>query len=368
MHRGHYISGAGHLGLIAWLLLGGLFASEPEPFEMTEVSVISGADFEALMAAQQAPQSATEVAQPEAPQAEPEVPEVETSQDTPIEQPAPVQTEAPPEDTAPQISEPVVEETPPDPVEPVGDIAVLVPEIAPEAAPRPVERVAPEPVAEPEPEATPELDQQEAVAPDAAGEAEEQEPQEATAPPEAVAEIVTEATKAPAQSSRPPGRRPAAPARPAPQVAESSEPAAEVPAAPTEQPSTPVQNDDVLAALQAAQEAVAAPSGPPLSAGEKDALRVAVSKCWNIGSLSSEALGTTVVIGLQMNKNGTPVIESIRQISSSGGSDAAAQRVYDSARRAIIRCGSGGYNLPADKFSQWQNIEMTFDPRKMGLR
>ncbi len=126
-----------------------------------------------------------------------------------------------------------------------------------------------------------------------------------------------------------------------------------------------VKNDDVLAALTAAQETVAAPSGPPLSSGEKEALRVAVSQCWNIGSLSSEALETTVVMAVRMNKNGTPMNDSIRMISSSGGSDAAARRVFDSARRAIILCGSRGFNLPQEKFSQWQNIEMTFDPRKM---
>jgi hypothetical protein len=152
-------------------------------------------------------------------------------------------------------------------------------------------------------------------------------------------------------------------------VAEAAEPVfeAERPAGQSENPSTPVNNDDVLAALQAAQEAVAAPSGPPLSAGERDALRVAVAQCWNIGSLSTEALGTTVVIAVKMNQNGTPVAETIRMLSSSGGSNAAAQRVFDSARRAIIRCGARGYDLPQEKFSQWQNIEMTFDPRKMGF-
>ena len=53
MHTGHYISGAGHLGLIAFLLFGGIFTADPEPFEMQEVSVISGAEFDALVAASQ---------------------------------------------------------------------------------------------------------------------------------------------------------------------------------------------------------------------------------------------------------------------------------------------------------------------------
>jgi hypothetical protein len=372
LDTGQYISGAGHLGLIAWLLLGGLFQREHEPLEMMEVSVISGADFDAMVAAQQPPQNVTEVAQPAAPEPAVAEPEVVPTPDEVIEQPAPVQTEAPPDDAPPEVTEleeppaPVVEDAPADLSEPVGDVAVLVPEVAPEAAPRPVDRVAPEPVAQPDPEATPDTDQQEAVAPDEAGAAPEQEQQEATAPEEATSEIVTEATAAPAASSRPPGRRPAAPAR---QVAATPQAEIETPA-PSEAPAAdPVNNNDVLAALQeAAQEPAVAPSGPPLSSGEREALRVAVAQCWNIGSLSSEALQTTIVVTVTMKQDATPVNESIRMLSASGGSDAAARRVFDSARRAIILCGARGLSLPPEKFSQWQNIEMTFDPRKMALR
>lgn len=372
MHTGHYISGTGHLVFIGWLLFGNLFDPDPPPFEMTEVSVISGADFDALVAAQQSPDTATEVAQPAPPKVPVEDPEVAATPDEVIEQPAPIQAETPPaDDTPPEVTELAlppeaqVDDTPPELNEPVGDTAVLVPNIAPEAAPRPVERVAPEPVAQPEPDATPDPVEQEAVAPDAAGEAVE-EPKEAQAPEEATTEIVTEATAAPAASPRPPGRRPAAPQ---PQVAETTTPK------PAE-PATTADTDAVTAALEEALSGAEtpapapapAPSGPPLSAGDKESLRVAVSACWNVGSLSTAALQTTVVISVNMNPNGTPVIETIRQVSASGGSDADARRVFDSARRAIILCGSKGYSLPAEKFSQWQTIEMTFDPRKMGLR
>lgn len=367
MDTGQKISAAGHLTLVGWLMLGGLFAAEPEPFELTEVSVISGADFDAMVAAAAPPQQVEEVAQPAAPQTPVAEPEVVPTPDETIEQPAPVQVETPPEDVPPEVTEletppeTVVEDVPPALNEPVGDVAVLVPEVAPEAAPRPIERVAPEPVAQPEPEAAPDPVEQEAVAPDEAGEAPEQESQEATAPEEAVSEIVTEATAAPAASSRPPGRRPEAPAR------QAAAPAAEVETQAPASEAAPVNNDDVLAALQAAQEPAAAPSGPPLTAGEREDLRVAVSQCWNIGSLSSEALGTTVVVEVRMNRDATPVNDSIRMLSAAGGSDAAARRVFDSARRAIILCGARGLNLPQEKFSQWQTIEMTFDPSKMGF-
>ena len=372
MHTGHYISGAGHLIFIGWLLFGSVFDPDPPPFEMTEVSVISGADFDALVAAGQSPDTATDVAQPAEPEVSTDVPEVPATPDAAIEQPAPIQAETPPpDDTPPEVTELAlppetqVDDAPPELDQPVGDIAVLVPEVAPEAAPRPVERVAPDPVAEPDPDATPDPVEQQAVAPDAAGETIE-EPQEAQAPPEATTEIVTEATAAPAASPRPPGQRPAAPQ---PQVIET-------PTSTPAEPSTSSETDAVTAALEEALSGAetpapatpAAPSGPPLSAGEKESLRVAVSACWNVGSLSSAALQTTVVVSVNMNQNGTPVIETIRQVGASGGSDADAKRVFDSARRAIILCGSKGYNLPSDKFSQWQTIEMTFDPKKMGSR
>ena len=354
-------------------MFGNLFDADPPPFEMTEVAVISGADFDALVAAAQSPDTATDVAQPATPDVPAEVPDVAATPDDAIEQPTPIQAETPPaDDTPPEVTELAlppetqVDDTPPELDQPIGDTAVLVPEVAPQAVARPVERVAPEPVAQPEPDATPDPVEQQAVAPDAAGETVE-EPQEAQAPEEATTEIVTEADAAPAASPRPPGRRPAAPA---PQVVEAPT------QTPTQEPTPSVDNSAVNAALAEAlggadtptPTAAAAPSGPPLSAGEKESLRVAVAGCWNVGSLSTSALQTTVVISVSMNQNGTPVIETIRQVSASGGSDADARRVFDSARRAIILCGAKGYNLPADKFGQWQTIEMTFDPRKMGLR
>ena len=176
MHAGHYISGAGHVGLIAWLLLGGLLAPEPEPFQVTEVSVISGAEFEALMAAQRPPASLNEVVQPAAPEAPAEAPEVAATPDEAITQPAPVLTESPTNDPAPEVVEQAlppetqVEDRPPALEEPPGDVAVLVPEVAPTAVPRPVERIAPEPVAQPAPDARPDPVPQEAVSPEAEGE------------------------------------------------------------------------------------------------------------------------------------------------------------------------------------------------------
>ncbi|MEM9438259.1 MAG: energy transducer TonB, partial [Pseudomonadota bacterium] len=38
------------------------------------------------------------------------------------------------------------------------------------------------------------------------------------------------------------------------------------------------------------------------------------------------------------------------------------------ARRAIIRCGATGFDLPREKYDQWRQIEMTFNPEEMRTR
>ena len=95
---------------------------------------------------------------------------------------------------------------------------------------------------------------------------------------------------------------------------------------------------------------------------------MSVQRCWNTGSLSSEALRTTVVVAVSLSEEGKPDIGSIRLVSSSGGSDSSSRQAFEAARRAIIRCGASGYNLPKDKYAQWRDIEMTFNPEKMRIK
>lgn len=371
MHTGHYISGAGHLVLLGWLAFGDVFAAEPLPFEATDVSVISGAEYEALVAGAQAPQSVTEVAQPANPDVVPDAPDLSSDADpeTEIETPAPTVT--PEAETPPDVSEIAPLPPPADvsdqaPVldQPPADIAVDTPDIGDRPIPEAVDRVAPEAVAQPDPEALPDPVEQEAVAPDEAGET-PQDPSEATAPEAAATEIVTEAEKpaaAPESSIRPPARRPEAPTRTA-QPAPEETPAPDAPASTND-----AVNSALAEALSGGTSDAPVPSGPPLSAGEKDSLRVAVSSCWNVGSLSTDALNTTVVVTVSMSQDGKPIVPSITMASFSGGSEAAARQAFEAARRAIIRCGARGYDLPVEKYGQWRDIEMTFNPERMRVK
>ncbi|MEL6102833.1 MAG: energy transducer TonB [Pseudomonadota bacterium] len=362
MNTGQVISGLGHIGLIGWAFLGA-FKAEPLPFDVTAVSVISGAEFDALYAPQSQPETVTQVAMPPEPATEIEA-VAPTVEDTLPATEAPETVAEPDPEILPEV-QPVVPTPAPDladsdPVIPNQDFAVAAPDLSTRPVPRPSERVAPEPVAIPEPDARPDPVEQEAVTPDESTEVETTaEETEATAPEEATTEIVTEAEEPSGTmttSLRPPRSRPAPPVRQA------------------EEAPTATDNADVLAALQSAEVAQsdtqpsAAPAGPPMSAGEKDTLRVAVSSCWNVGSLSSDALNTTVVVGVAMDEAARPVTASIRMLSFSGGTEAAARQAYEAARRAIIRCGAKGYELPPEKYAHWKDIEMTFNPERMRIK
>ncbi len=361
MNTGTIISGTGHGLLIGWMLFGGLLNwSRPEPFEVADVTVISGEQFAALNAPAAAPQAE------------------ETPPDPPvIEAPEPAAPETPPEPPAPPVEAPPPEEVPisPEPIpEDTVDVAPVVPsppavetppvDVPDVAAPRPAPRVAETP-APPSPELNTDDTRVEETAPseEAAEVVPEQPP---AAPPETTTTTVTEADQtdeiglAPPTSARPKSR-PARPTPPETQTAEIPEPAPAEPATPTD-----AVNDALAEALNGGTGQ--APTGPPLTRGEKDALRVAVSQCWNVGSLSTESLGTTVIIGVKMSRDGKPDANSIEMLSFEGGSRGAAQRTYDSARRAIIRCGARGYNLPVEKYDHWRDIEMTFNPEKMRVR
>nr|WP_251363671.1 energy transducer TonB [Epibacterium ulvae] len=377
---------------MSWVVFGAWFPSEPLPSQVQEVSLISAAEFARLSQEVAAPELSAQPATLAVPDAAnlPEVtsPLPETTDVTP---PDPVSAVEPdpevvdrPEPIAEQQPEALTEITPPTPVE-VPDLPT--PPIRPAERPdagQQVDRVAPVPVAPPPPDVAPDEVAQPEIAPDEGADT-PQEVQEATAPEAASDRIVTEenesdapaASAAPTLSVRPKARprRPDPAPEPEPAVAEATPepeptPEPEAPSAPEQPADRADAVGDALAQALAGGAEVEAPepSGPPLSAGEKDALRVAVSSCWNVGSLSSEALRTTVIVGVSLSQDGKPDVGSIKMLSSSDGSAAAARQAYEAARRAIIRCGAKGFDLPPEKYAQWRDIEMTFNPERMRIR
>lgn len=387
MQAGTYISGVGHLLVMGWAVLGGSFQPDTKPpeIQISDVSLVSEAAFAALVS--DAPQVSPDIQTPRLlpdPADTPADPPVTPSQDT-----APSTADAPqpqsPADadrnpdladlsTVPETSALVDAPpglTPPDaeagvtlitPTAPISSrdsagttepdqLAIALP--SEQAAPRVDTKAAPEPDTDAE-----KADEVEnATKPDQAGDEATQDTTE-KAPDQASTEIITEAkeqptSSAPTRSSRPKGR-----------------PERTSPTTPTQTPDPVDTASEIEKALAQAQAeaAQATPSGPPLTRGEKEGLRLAVQKCWNVGSLSSEALKVTVVVAVALEPNGKPKGGSIRMISSSDGSNVAAKQAYEAARRAIIRCGAKGFDLPKQKYDHWRDVEMTFNPEKMRIK
>lgn len=369
MDRGTKISAGLHVGLILWVAVGDFFFSDdvPPPIEAASVSLITDAELQGLEA--RAPKA-------DAPDQKP----VEAAPKPAPRPAAPVEPTEPLPETLPTAPEaqPIEAPTPTAPLA-ADEQPIPVPDSPIPAKPRPIDRVAAVPVDDKTdtPEiadtASPEVSDQ--AAPDAPVVTQEKP---AASPQEAAPVIVTEAVEtqadapqlAPTSSRRPQAR----PEKPVDQPADTP---AEAPVDPA-----PDQADAIAAALAEASDTPDAPAadapsdtgagqdlpeGPPMSGSEVEGLRIAINKCWNVGQLSSEAMRTVVTLRVEMSEAGKPT--SVEMTSYEGGSEASAQKAFEAGRRAVMRCaGANGYDLPADKYGQWNVLNLIFDPAGMRLR
>ncbi|WP_324753397.1 energy transducer TonB [Roseovarius sp. Pro17] len=389
MNTGQIISGAGHIGLIGWILFGGAIRSDPLPFDVTQVTAVSSEEYAAIVTRSALAKETNEIAAPEAPDVPQDSPDLNSQADAAPEAPQPDPAPEAAPDPAPQppaeAPQAEVSDEPPAIEPPAQDMAALLPDTSPRPQQRPAERVAPQQVEPPAPDtAVDDVVREEAV-PDEAAETPREEA-EATAPEAAATEIVTEADEveetAPLNAIRPKPRpdqlrpTPQPAAQPETQTAEAApeQPEAQPDPDPEPAPATATDSagvEDALALALAGAAETPEPSisaGPPLSPGEKDGLRVAVQNCWNTGSLSSDALNTVVTVAFEMSEDSKPIDSSIRMLDSTGGTAGSAKQAYEAARRAIIRCGARGFGLPAEKYASWRNVELVFNPENMRIK
>ena len=122
-------------------------------------------------------------------------------------------------------------------------------------------------------------------------------------------------------------------------------------------------------ATSAALNAALNSSGPvrdgvePLALKNILGMREAINKCWNVGALSKSAMATSVIVEMELTLDGKPVGNSIKMLGFEGGDEISAERAFESARRAIIRCGAQGFELPKDQYDTWRRMNLTFDLR-----
>lgn len=419
MDKSQIISGIGHGVVLTWVVLGDwLFAPrELPPPASVQVSMVSSSELAAMEDAAQ---------KSEKPPAE--VPEVTAGSKPPppkpqVEAPAPVEPEVAAE------TPPVVEPAQPSPDIPVADTPqpneappavapiaeeeqpIPVPTTTTKPKPRPSTRITEKPVEAtvdapteadmPSPEVTDQPTDQPPV--------EEDKP--AAAPLESAAQTAPDAVKEdapelPPTASRPPRTRPDKPVVETPvedpQVAIDAQAAKDAKAKADKQAKADAKaakdakakadaqaKADAEAADQAALEAALAeatsdapaqdggqtdiPEGPPMTAGEKEGLRVAINQCWNVGTLSNAAQRVKLTLRVPMKEDGTPDSNAITMTTFSGGDDAAAAQAFEAARRAVIRgvkgCGGKtGYDLDPAKYSDWNVMNLNFDASGMRLR
>ena len=91
-----------------------------------------------------------------------------------------------------------------------------------------------------------------------------------------------------------------------------------------------------------------------------DALRVAMTRCWVIDKNRPDIGDIRAVAHLTMRKNGT-VRDVWFESAARGETDPAFAYVLDTIRAAINTCQPLRM-LPADDFSNWEKIQLTFYP------
>ena len=123
----------------------------------------------------------------------------------------------------------------------------------------------------------------------------------------------------------------------------------------------------VVAAQRITQSDPVAPK-VAVDAVSLDGLTLGVARCWNVGALPADALQTSVTVAASLSRDAKPDPSSIRMIQYSGGTLTNAKQAFEAARRAIIRCGVKGFDLPIENYAQWREIEMTFNPERMRIK
>lgn len=98
---------------------------------------------------------------------------------------------------------------------------------------------------------------------------------------------------------------------------------------------------------------------------ERESFIASVNSCWNVDS-GSVAARVIIEVGFSLTREGR--VEGEPRLLSSDGDQSATSTAFEAARRAILRCQGGGYELPADQYDQWKESVIVFDPAGVRLR
>lgn len=122
---------------------------------------------------------------------------------------------------------------------------------------------------------------------------------------------------------------------------------------------------DLKKDLQKAQGVTTKPhnSSMPLSVSQIDAIRAQIEKCWNIpaGARMAESL----IVELEVKLDPSGKVMSAKALDSGKLSDPFYRAASESAQRAVLNPQCNSFKLPADKYDQWKEMVLRFDPSQM---
>ncbi len=101
-----------------------------------------------------------------------------------------------------------------------------------------------------------------------------------------------------------------------------------------------------------------------LTLSELDALRAQLSRCWALPAGAREAEGLIVEIKVTMNPDATVQQTKIMN-ESKMSKDPFFQTAAESARRALLDPACSPLLLPANKYNEWREFKITFNPKEM---
>ena len=220
----------------------------------------------------------------------------------------------------------------------------------PEPTPEPPVEKELEPEPEPEPEPIAELPEPEPAPAPA------QVPEPAPAP-EPVPELVAEAEAEPEPEPEPKPQTRPTPPRVEPKPAfDPTQIAALLDKLPDEEPQ-PV--------VRAQPQRVAVNNAPTrVTVSEIDAFKIQMQRCWTIpaGAANAEGLAVQIRVFLRLDGSIAQPLQLINTARLVAG-DSQFRAAADSAMRAIRRCAP--YRMPSDKYEEWREMDLNFDPREM---
>lgn len=105
--------------------------------------------------------------------------------------------------------------------------------------------------------------------------------------------------------------------------------------------------------------------GTSVTLSEIDALRAQVERCWNFPAGAANPEDLVVTVKISLNPDGT--LSDAPRVAERDRARVITDQYFrvaaEAAVRAVRRCEP--YRLPVEKYSNWRQIELRFDPREL---